>query len=88
MFKRWAAAIGGVVLMSATTVPAWAGEVTGTGKPTAAPDHAASICAFSGLNDEPESETEGGRVQSYGQLVQSGAINPLFFNPGDACQGN
>ena len=40
-------------------------------------DHANSICSFSGLNDTPEAPfPEGGRVQSYGQLVRQGVIAP------------
>ena len=39
------------------------------------PQHANSICSFSGLNDDP---SEGGRVQSYGQGVSQG-----FFDPTD-----
>ena len=71
-----------MVGVSATT--ASAGEVNGRGEPIPAPDQANSICAFSGLNDDP---AEGGRVQSYGQLVRQGLIEPRFFNPGDACRG-
>jgi hypothetical protein len=33
---------------------AFAGEVTGTGEPTAGPEHANSICVFSGQNDDPD----------------------------------
>ena len=44
-----------------------------------------SICAFSGLNDEPDAEfPEGGRVQSYGQLVRKG-LKAELPSPGDAC---
>lgn len=45
----------------------------------------ASWCRYSGLNDEPDAPApEGGRVQSYGQLVRQGlkAENP---SPGVAC---
>jgi hypothetical protein len=82
---------------------AFAGEITGNGKPTGAPDHANSICVFSGQNDFPEgSETEGpgGISQSYGQenrlgLLEPSADNPgkvgrgeLTFHPGFACNGH
>jgi hypothetical protein len=78
-----------VIIASTTAGTAFAGEVTGNGKPTAAPDNASSICAFSGQNDNPnEAAPEGGRTQSYGQLVRQGAANPRAFNPGDACRGN
>ena len=44
-----------------------------------------SVCAFSGLNDDPEAEfPEDGRVQSYGQLVSKG-LKAEFPSPGDAC---
>ena len=33
--------------------PAFAGEITGNGKPTQGPAHANSICVFSGQNDDP-----------------------------------
>jgi hypothetical protein len=32
---------------------ALAGEITGNGKPTGAPQHANSICVFSGKNNDP-----------------------------------
>ena len=52
---------------------AFAGEETGNGKDTQGPAHANSICVFSGQNDTPdEPGPEGGRVQSYGQLVKQG----------------
>ncbi len=51
-------------------------------------DHARSICSFSGLNDDPEAEApEGGRVQSYGQLVRQG-LKSEFPSPGAACNGH
>jgi hypothetical protein len=65
--------------------PAFAGEDTGSGKRTAAPDHARSICLYSGLNldvDEP------GRTQSYGQGVRAGLKGtPELPSPGIACNG-
>jgi hypothetical protein len=59
-------------------------STTGTGGPTAAPEHSNSICSFSGLND---GNPPGGQVQSYGQDVKAGLADPHQFNPGDACQG-
>jgi hypothetical protein len=77
---------------SATT--ALAGEITGTGEPTAGPAHANSICVFSGLNDDPTAPLSldmsvapngpGGVSQSFGQDVKLG-LDPQLFNPGDAC---
>jgi hypothetical protein len=69
---------------------AYAGEVTGNGKPTAGPEHANSICVFSGKNDDPTSTdpaNPGGVSQSYGQELKLGLQDPHVFNPGDACRG-
>jgi hypothetical protein len=73
---------------------AFAGEVTGNGKPTAGPTHANSICVFSGKNDDPGAPLDGsgpngpgGPSQSYGQELRLGLIDPHVFNPGDACRG-
>ena len=63
------------------------------------PEHANSICSFSGLNDEPEAAgPEGGRVQSYGQLVRQDVIEPSTIqqpepeleepSPGNFCNPN
>jgi hypothetical protein len=75
---------------------AFAGEVTGTGEPTAGPEHANSICVFSGQNDDPTAPLSldmtvapngpGGISQSYGQDVKLG-LDPQVLNPGDACLG-
>ena len=44
---------------------AFAGEVTGKGSPTGAPEHANSACAFSGLNDmDPNLGQTASRVQT------------------------
>ena len=76
---------------------AFAGEVTGNGKPTAGPEHANSICVYSGKNDNPSAPLDiidaGGQSQSYGQLVRLGVLanvigaTPKEFNPGDSCRG-
>lgn len=69
---------------------AFAGEVNGhDGAYTAAPSHANSICAFSGLNDYPDGSQSGppGKVQSWGQDVRNGIFSPHDFTPGDACRG-
>jgi len=74
-----------------------AGEVTGNGEPTAGPEHANSICVFSGQNDDPDAPLilddrelapngPGGISQSFGQDVKLGR-DPHLFNPGDACRG-
>ena len=83
-----AAGLCAVAFLAAGAGTASAGEVTGNDKATAGPSHANSIFVFSGQNDTPDAEfPEGGRTQSYGQLVKKGAASPQAFNPGDACTG-
>ena len=43
-----------VLAIGVSASAAFAGEVTGTGEPTAGPEHANSICVFSGQNDVPD----------------------------------
>ena len=65
-----------VVAMGGT---AFAGEITGNGKPTPIESfRAGSICSFSGQNDDPNQTGlfNGGRVQSFGDIVQE-AIDVL-----------
>ena len=73
------------LLMVALVVPAFAqGPPEYPGVETGA-DKARSLCAFSGLNDDPEAEgPEGGRTQSYGQLVRQ-YLKPFVPSPGVAC---
>ena len=88
------AALAVVVIGGASASAAFAGEITGNGKPTAGPTHANSICVFSGKNDDPTAPLSldlsvapngpGGVSQSYGQDVKLG-LDPHVFNPGDAC---
>ena len=85
---------------------AFAGEIRGPGSPTgvvagspqdvptAAPSHANSICAFSGLNHlhldangNPEEGELPIRTQSYGQLVAAG-LKDFVPSPGEACNGS
>ena len=90
------AALAVVVIGGASASAAFAGEITGNGKPTAGPTHANSICVFSGKNDDPTAPLSldlsvapngpGGVSQSYGQDVKLG-LDPHVFNPGDACRG-
>ena len=88
------AALCAVVVAAICAGSAFAGEVTGKGKPTAGPAHANSICVFSGKNDDPDAPLDGsgpngpgGTAQSYGQDVKLGLASPRAFNPGDACRG-
>lgn len=94
MVRRRMARLGVAVSAAAIVVSlgagaAFAGEITGNGdKQYFSQGH--SICKFSGLNDEPNAEfPEGGRTQSYGQLVRYGlkdfVDNVLGASPGVAC---
>ena len=84
------------------STPAIAGEVTGgpNPKPTAAPDRAHSICAFSGQEDGITLigfdngvpifivvDTGPGLVQNPHHENAAGIIHPPGI-PGDACRGN
>jgi hypothetical protein len=90
-----AALLGAVAVTGATAGAAFAGEITGNGKPTGATAKANSICVFSGFNDDPTAPTSpplgpngpGGKSQSYGQENRLGIEDPHEFNPGDACRG-
>jgi hypothetical protein len=57
------------------------------GKGDRGPEHANSICSFSGLNDTPDDPEEGGQVQSYGQIVRAGG-KAFVPSPGVACNGH
>jgi hypothetical protein len=94
-----AAAFGAAAFGIVGAGAAFAGEITGNGKPTAGPEHANSICVFSGQNDDatapiisaepiPEAPNgPGGRTQSYGQDVRYGLLNHTIVTPGQSCQG-
>lgn len=51
------------------------------------PEHANSICSFSGLNDNPDHPIEGGQVQSYGQIVKAG-FKAFVPSPGLLCNAH
>ncbi len=72
------------LLMVALAVPAFAAP---QGQTEGGPEHARSICSYSGLNDEPDSPTEGGRTQSYGQEVRGGHIEPSEVKSGEPSPG-
>jgi hypothetical protein len=90
----YAAVFCAVAIAGASASAAFAGEITGNGKPTAGPAHANSICVFSGQNDDPTAPLSldmkiapngpGGQSQSFGQDVKLG-LDPHAFNPGAAC---
>jgi hypothetical protein len=77
-----AAALIALLMMVAGAIPAFA-----QGQVERGPEHANSICSFSGLNDVPNDPEEGGRVQSYGQLVKQG-LKAFLPSPGEACNGH
>jgi len=51
------------------------------------PEHANSICSYSGLNDDPTDPEDPGRVQSYGQIVKAGG-KAFAPSPGLLCNGH
>lgn len=77
----------GAALCTAALMGLNAGPALAQGQVERGPEHAKSICSFSGLNDEPDDPVEGGRVQSYGQIVRHGE-KALVPSPGFACNPN
>ena len=95
-----AAAFGAAIFGIVGAGAAFAGEVNGKGQATAGPEHANSICVFSGQNDDPTAPIisaepipgvapngPGGRTQSYGQDVRYGLLDPSIVTPGQTCRG-
>jgi hypothetical protein len=83
----------------AVAVPASAGEITGSGKPTQGPANANSICVFSGLEDGDGAGFPGpggAPPQNWGHVQQAeraaGAtpadLKASGFQPGDSCNGH
>src|ERR1700746_2023609 len=80
----------------AVAVPASAGEITGSGKPTQGPAHAHSICAFSGLEDGDGAGfpgPDGAPPQNCGHSKEAFGATPAErkasgFQPGDSCNGH
>lgn len=76
-------AVGAVAVLGLSAGPAAA-----AGQVEQGVDRARSICAYSGLNDEPDAEfPEGGRTQSYGQLVRQGVLAPSEIKSGPPSPG-
>jgi hypothetical protein len=91
--KRIILLVAMLAMMAFVAAPALAQGPLETPGVETGTDHANSICSFSGLNDEPEAEfPEGGRVQSYGQLVRQGALDPTdketMDRPGVFCNAH
>ena len=72
------------LLMVALAVPAFAAP---QGQIERGPEHARSICSYSGLNDEPDDPVEGGQTQSYGQEVKKDNIEPSEVKSGAPSPG-
>jgi hypothetical protein len=89
MGKRFAAAICAAALMGLSASAALAGEVTGPpgGGGSSTPIRsgvAASGCAFNGLNDFQQGQTE--RItQNYGTNIQLGLDPAIFGFPSTGC---
>jgi hypothetical protein len=88
-----AAAVCATAVAGLSAGSAFAGEITGNGK-SLEPLRATSICAYSGLNDDPTGiDPENGppgRVQSWGKDVKDSVLarnGPLGGVPGEACRG-
>lgn len=77
----------GAAVCAAALLGANIGTASAQGQVERGPEHARSICSFSGLNDEPDDPVEGGRVQSYGQIVKQGHKSQVS-SPGFACNPN
>ena len=77
-----------VTVGTVAVVGVMAGPAAAAGQVERGPEHARSICSFSGLNDEPDAEfPEGGRVQSFGQLVRNGVLVPSVIKSGEPSPG-
>lgn len=102
IYQFVAVGIGSTAFVVASSGAALAGEVTGGGDttPVARPiSVAGSICAFSGLNDDPNQVGEEGKVQSFGAIVQgvvkmidnkgASSLTPVITTeePGTSCRG-
>ncbi len=80
------------VVLSLSAGAALAGEITGTGE-SLEPLHANSICAYSGLNDDPlgldPNNGPPGRVQSWGQIPKEfrDFLTSIGVSPGTECRG-
>ena len=90
------------VALATAAAPAFAGEITGSGKDIEL--NSRSICAFSGYNDTPEGQffpghpeyDPGGIAQSFGffggfwDLWDAEDLDPheVFLSPGFACNPN
>ena len=80
--KRYVVMLAAMALLMVTlALPAFA---TPQGQVERGPEHANSVCSFSGLSDSPE---EDGQVQSYGQIVRAGG-KASVESPSLLCNGH
>lgn len=81
---RFAALAAGAALLLAQ--PVAAGEVNGNGTVLPAGPNAASHCAYSGLNDDPDGEVFPGRVQNFAHFLKwfADLIGADWLHPLDA----
>lgn len=77
----------GAALCTAALIGMQSAPAFAAGQVERGTEHANSICSFSGLNDVPDDPVEGGRVQSYGQIVAAG-LKAAFPSPGQLCNGH
>ena len=88
MTRLGVAVSAAAVVLSLGASAVFAGEITGNGR-SLEPLHGASICAYSGLNDDPEGlDPENGppgRVQSYGYSAVREGFKAFAPSPGVAC---
>ena len=81
MSKKTVLAVCAAAVMGVGANAAFAGEVTGNGKPTQGTAHARSICAFSGQNDYPSDSVgssfcpEGARWTWRGRALRGLAVS-------------
>ena len=76
------------VFVATIAAPAFAGEVTGSGK-REDQNQGRSWCSFSGLNDRlPGQGPTQPRAQSFGIEVKLGIQDPRVANPGLFCNPN
>ena len=86
--KRLSVLLMGALMLALSAAPALAQQPDVLPPPERGTDHANSICSFSGINDTPNAPfPEGGRTQSYGQLVRQGVIEPSAVKSGPPSPG-
>ncbi len=97
MKKTLAGAAICAALILGSSGAAFAGEVNGNGEGTQGPDHANSLCVFSGLEDDFEGQgVVPGHAQNWGQIPKEfrdivsvhGAAQVDFFGDEEGCNAH